>query len=162
MSENQDYTKVMSAVADSTLTKDSFSDAFTSNNQAKMFLVAQAKNEMQRIIKLTKFLDVVEEKFMDTAQLLMNEYPDNLAIVQDTLDTIMKCLNRSNDLIMAIVKDDKLNSFVFKDDAADIVYEYKDITPASKETIRAFASNMLDRLHKLNSFEAGDSTDDNT
>lgn len=123
-------------------------NSMESNNQAKMFLVAQAKNEMQRIVRLTQFLDVVEQKFMDTSTLLMNEYPDNLSIVQEVLDTIMKCINRSNDLIMAIVKDEKLNSFVFNK-PEEYVYDYKDISLESKNKIREFATKMIDRLSSL-------------
>lgn len=125
-------------------------DSLESNNQAKMFLVAQAKSEMQRVVRLTQFLDKVEAKFMDTSTMLMNEYPDNLSIVHDTLDTIMKCINRSNDLIMAIVRDEKLNSFVFnKVNSDDYICEYKDISLDSKNKIREFASKMITRLSEL-------------
>ena len=157
------YTTIMSVIATGAIDKSILNDAFTENNQAKMFLVAQAKNEMRRIVKLTNFLDTVEDRFIDTATTLMNEYPDNLEVVQSTIDTIMKCINRSNDLITAIVKDDKLNSFVFQNNDAEIFEDYKDVTPQSKDKIRTFASNMIDRLTQLedemNKEEAG-TTDD--
>ncbi len=143
------YTTIMSVIATGAIDKSILNDAFTENNQAKMFLVAQAKNEMRRIVKLTNFLDTVEDRFIDTANTLMTEYPDNLEIVQSTIDTIMKCINRSNDLITAIVKDDKLNSFVFQNNDAEIFEDYKDVTPQSKDKIRTFASNMIDRLTQL-------------
>lgn len=161
--DENDFKFLMSSIANKAINNSqqsdesdiSMSDSFESNNHAKMFLVAQAKNEMQRIVRLTKFLDVVEEKFVDTSTLLMSEYPDNLEIVQDTLDTIMKCINRSNDLIMAIVKDEKLNSFVFnKANSNDYMYEYKDISLDSKNKIREFASKMIDRLSSLDDEDA--------
>ena len=161
---NDEFKSLMTSIANksinnlsqSTDSDISMSDSFESNNQAKMFLVAQAKNEMQRIVRLTKFLDIVEEKFVDTSTLLMSEYPDNLELVQDILDTIMKCINRSNDLIMAIVKDEKLNSFVFnKANSNDFMYEYKDISLDSKNKIREFASKMIDRLSSLEDEDSG-------
>lgn len=157
------YTTIMSVIATGAIDKSILNDAFTENNQAKMFLVAQAKNEMRRIVKLTNFLDTVEDRFIDTATTLMNEYPDNLEVVQSTIDTIMKCINRSNDLITAIVKDDKLNSFVFQNNDAEIFEDYKDVTPQSKDKIRTFASNMIDRLTQLEdeiSKEEAGTTDD--
>lgn len=158
------YTTIMSVIATGAIDKSILNDAFTENNQAKMFLVAQAKNEMRRIVKLTNFLDTVEDRFIDTATTLMNEYPDNLEVVQSTIDTIMKCINRSNDLITAIVKDDKLNSFVFQNNDAEIFEDYKDVTPQSKDKIRTFASNMIDRLTQLedeiNKEEAGTADDE--
>lgn len=143
------YTGIMSVIASGAMDKSILNDAFTETNQAKMFLVAQAKNEMRRIVKLTTFLDSVEDRFMETANLLMQEYPDNLEIVQSTIETLMKCINRSNDLITAIVKDDKLNSFVFQNNDVEIFEDYKDITPESKDKIRTFASTMIDRLSQL-------------
>lgn len=143
------YSSVMNIIATGSIDKSILNDAETENNQAKMFLVAQAKNEMRRIVKLTNFLDTVEDKFIDTATTLLQEYPDNLEIVQSTIDTIMKCINRSNDLITAIVKDDKLNSFVFQNNNPEVFEEYKDITPESKDKIRTFASTMIDRLSRI-------------
>lgn len=143
------YSSVMNIIATGSIDKSILNDAVTENNQAKMFLVAQAKNEMRRIVKLTNFLDTVEDKFIDTATTLLQEYPDNLEIVQSTIDTIMKCINRSNDLITAIVKDDKLNSFVFQNNNPEVFEEYKDITPESKDKIRTFASTMIDRLSRI-------------
>lgn len=143
------FTNLMHAIANSNVSRELISDSFTETNQARMFLVAQAKNEMQRIVRLSTFLDTVEAKFADTATTLMNEYPDNLDIVQNTLDTLMKCINRSNELIMAIMKDEKLNSFVFQSDDTDIAVEYKDITAESRENVRAFAQNMLNRFSKI-------------
>lgn len=154
--ETDDFKFLMASIANNAISRVSadnntidLSDSSESNNQAKMFLVAQAKNEMQRIIRLVDFLDTVEQKFMDTSTLLMNEYPDNLVIVQNVLETIMKCINRSNDLIMNIVRDDKLNSFMFNKSSDDLLYEYKDVSLESKNKIREFASKMIDRLSSL-------------
>ncbi len=146
---NTNPSEIMDCIATDAIDKNLISDSFSEINKGKLFLVAQAKNEMLRIIKLTKFLDTIEDKFIETSTLLMNEYPDNLEIVQSTMDTIMKCINRSNDLITTIVKDEKLNSFVFSSTDDDTYVDYSDVSPESRDKVRQYASEMVKKLSAL-------------
>lgn len=114
-------------------------------NQFKLFLVAQAKNELRRIVKLTNYLDTVENRFIETSTMLMSEYPDNLSIISEVMKSLTSCINRSNELITQVVSDEKLNSYVFTSDIAAID-ESSGISLESRNKIRAMASRILSQI----------------
>ena len=66
------------------------------------------------------------------------------------LETIEKSINRSNELLTQVLKDDKLNTYVFNFHSADKDESavYKNLDKASRDSLRNFASGMLDRLNK--------------
>ena len=114
-------------------------------NQFKLFLVAQAKNELRRVVKLTNYLDKVEDKFIETSALLMSEYPDNLSIISDVMKSLTACINRSNELITQVVSDDKLNSYMFTKDIMSTDGD-SSISLESRKKIRSMASRILSQL----------------
>ena len=143
------YSAIMTSVANSTIREMDIGSAEQAKNQISMFLVAQAKNELYRIIKLTSFLDEVEARYIDTATELMQQYPDNLTLVQNVLETIEKSINRSNELLTQILKDDKLNTYAFNFNISTEESNnnfYKNLDKSSRDDIRNFASAMLERI----------------
>lgn len=146
------YASNMMSIANNDIRELDIGSAEQAKNQISMFLVAQAKNELYRIIKLTSFLEEVEARYIDTATELMQQYPDNLTLVQNVLETIEKSINRSNELLTQVLKDDKLNTYVFnfhsKNDNESAVY--KNLDKASRDDLRAFATQMLNRLNTVN------------
>lgn len=128
------------------LTSNTIETSDVSLNKFKLFLVAQAKNELRRIVKLTTFLDQVEDNFVSTATDLMQEYPDNLDLISETMKTLMACINRSNDLISAVMSDDKLNSFVFNINTGDMQNNKFGLDIDSRTRVRATANNLLTML----------------
>ena len=115
-------------------------------NQIKLFLVAQAKNELRRIVKLTNYLDTVENQFIETSAMLMSEYPDNLSIISEVMKSLTACINRSNELITQVVSDDKLNSYMFNQEMMST--NKSSISLESRNKIRSMASKMLSQLDK--------------
>jgi hypothetical protein len=145
------YAVNMMSIANNDIKELDIGNADQAKNQISMFLVAQAKNELYRIIKLTSFLEEVEARYIDTATELMQQYPDNLTLVQSVLETIEKSINRSNELLTQVLKDDKLNTYVFNFHTNDTLENplYKNIDKASRESLRNFAAGMLDRLNAV-------------
>lgn len=128
------------------------SDFGTSNdavNQFKIFLVAQAKNELRRIVKLTQYLDVVEDQFISVTTDLISEYPDNMTIVSETMKALTACINRSNELISQVVSNEKLNSFVFDTGSSEI--NSSGLSLESRNKVRELATSLLKRLEEENS-----------
>lgn len=88
-------------------------------DQLKVFLVSQARNELLRIIKLTKFLDKLESSFMNKTELAIVE--DELTLKQygEVISVITSLLNRSNDIVSKVLNDDSLmtilNTTVYSD-----------------------------------------------
>ena len=145
------YALNMMSIANNQVKEIDIGSADEAKNQISMFLVAQAKNELYRIIKLTSFLEEVEARYIDTATELMQQYPDNLTLVQNVLETIEKSINRSNELLTQVLKDDKLNTYVFNFHSANNAENtvYKNLDKASRDSLRSFASGMLERLNQV-------------
>lgn len=145
------YAMNMMSIANNEIREMDIGSAEQAKNQISMFLVAQAKNELYRIIKLTSFLEEVEARYIDTATELMQQYPDNLTLVQTVLETIEKSINRSNELLTQVLKDDKLNTYVFNFHSKnnDESTVYKNLDKASRDDLRLFASQMLNRLNAV-------------
>ena len=117
-------------------------------NKAKLFLVAQACNELNRVIKMTNFLDSLEEKFIDTVNMKLDESPHNLQLITYAMETITESLNRSNQLITQILKDEKLSSVIINTtniitpDGSSATVMSMD----SRDNVRNWASSTLAQL----------------
>ena len=140
----QDLTD-MSNIVNNNICATSISNSQDSTNQLKLFLIAQAKNELNRIIKLLAYLDIVEDKFISVSTDLMNEYPDNISLVSDTMKVLMNCITRSNELISQIVSNDKLNSFIIPQ--IKEVSETDGLTLESRNKIRDLTNLVLAKLN---------------
>lgn len=136
----------LALIADNDITELNLHTSDETVNQLKLFLVAQAKNELSRIVKLTTYLDTIESQFISTSEQLIAEYPDNLSIISETMKTLMACINRSNELIAQVISDDKLNSFAFanKKVASE---EIQELDSESRNKIRAMAAKLLTELN---------------
>lgn len=77
-------------------------------DQMKVFLVSQAKNELNRVIKLTTFLDALETSYINKVTGAIESDSLSLKNYGDIIETITECLNRSNTIISQIIKDDSL------------------------------------------------------
>lgn len=118
-------------------------------NQLKVFLVAQARNELMRVVKLTKFLDKLESKFMSKADDLM--MTDDLSLKQygDIISIITGLLARSNEIVSKVLRDDSLmtilNTTIYSTDTSvqtsTVVKSLKD--PQSRERVRAVINSIL-------------------
>lgn len=79
-------------------------------DQLKVFLVAQARNELQKIIQLTKFLDKLEENLMIKVGDAITQDKLSLKQYSDIIETIQTLLERSNSIISEVLKDDSLTT----------------------------------------------------
>lgn len=133
-------------------------------NKAKLFLVAQACNELHRVIKLTNFLDTLEEKFIDAVSEKVEESPHNLQLLTYAMETITESLNRSNQLITQILKDEKLSSVIINTtniitpDGSSATVMSMD----SRDTVRNWASSMLAQLRNVDDSNSKKVDDEDT
>ena len=117
------------------------------DNQFKLFLAAQARNELQRILRLTEFLDSIEQKFMATVNKKLIEQPDNINLLMSSMDIISQSLKRSQELVYNVLKDDSLQTLVVNtvnlipgSDNTSIM------TRKSRDAIRSVASKLISDL----------------
>ena len=120
-------------------------------NKTKMFLIAQACNELNRVIKMTNLLETIENKFVDAITEKLDENPHNLQLITFAMETISNSLARSNQLITQVLKDDKLsaiiintNNIITPDGSSATV-----LSMDSRDAIRNWASSTFDMLRNM-------------
>lgn len=131
-------------------------------NKAKLFVIAQACNELNRVIKLTNFLDELEEKFIDVVTTKIDESPQNLQLLTFAMEKITESLNRSNQLITQILKDENLTSVIINttniitpDGSSATV-----VSMDSRDAVRNWAASALAQLTNVVDNNKDDSTVD--
>ena len=136
LSQNQIHSEELSAL-----------NGKDTENQAKLFLIAQARNELQRIVKMTEYLDRLEDKFMNVVNKKMVEQPTNLNLIMTAMDITQQSLKRSNELINQILKDNTLQTLVLN--TVNIIPGVENSTAIdmdSRESIRSVAANLISQL----------------
>lgn len=116
-------------------------------NQVKLFLIAQARNELTRIVKMTEYLDMLEEKFMNVVNKKLLEQPTNLNLILTAMEITTQSIDRSNNLINQILKDNSLQTLVLN--TVNIIPGVEGSTAidmSSRESIRSVASNLISQL----------------
>lgn len=85
----------------------------TTRDQLKVFLVAQARRELTRVIKLTETLDKIQDKYQDKVLEYMDNHDDDTAInyLPVMIETITKCLENSYNIINRVVGNEKIMTF---------------------------------------------------
>ena len=115
--------------------------------RAKLFLIAQARNELTRIVKMTEYLDMLEEKFMNVVNKKLLEQPTNLNLIMTAMEITTQSIDRSNSLINQILKDNSLQTLVLN--TVNIIPGVEGSTAidmSSRESIRSVASNLISQL----------------
>jgi hypothetical protein len=124
------------------------------DNQAKLFLAAQARNELQRIIRLTEFLDNIENKFMTAVNKKLVEQPDNINLIMTAMDMTTQSLKRSQELIYNVLKDDSLQTLVVNTVNLIPGTEQSSImSRKSRDAIRSVATKLISDLQAENIVE---------
>ena len=120
-------------------------------NKTKLFLVAQAHNELNRVIKMTNLLDKIEAKFIDAIEDRIEQTPDNLQLLTYAMETISNSLTRSNQIITQVLKDDKLAAIVLN--TTNIITPDGNsatiIDADSRDEVRNLAASLLEQLSKM-------------
>lgn len=118
-------------------------------DQLKVFLVAQARNELSRVVKLTQFLDRLENEYLSRVQQKVEDNTMTLKQYSDTINLITGLLSRSNDIIYKVLKDDSLmtilNTTIYTSgdptQVSSVVSSLKDAQ--SRERVRNVIQNVL-------------------
>ena len=118
-------------------------------DQLKVFLISQARNELIRVVRLTRFLDKLEEKFMDKVDQKMINDELTLKQYNDVISTITGLLSRSNTIISQVLKDESLmtilNTTIYSSGAGSVsstvVSSLKD--SRSRERVRAVIGQIM-------------------
>lgn len=157
VTEEHSTLDLMDMIADGALSETHLPDLIERDeiiNRTKLFLVAQAKTELKRIVKLTKLLDKLEDSYQDR---LERELPImELDDYESAIKTLNKCIDRSNKLIQNIISNDELSSILIVNNQSQVnnhisVEENNTIiesldSPESRNRVVKTVDNILGQL----------------
>lgn len=153
--------ELMQHIADGTYTEDmvnSLTERDKSVNQMKLFLLAQAKRELNRVIKLTEFLNKIEEKYENRVMTEIDEIP--LKDFPVVISTITACLSRSNNIIQRVLGDDTLTQLVVIDNSVNKTIGTSNQlnldTPDSRDRVNKIVRNVINVIDNYNDNVEGD------
>lgn len=128
-------------------------DGQETDRQMKLFLVSQAKHELNKVVRYTQFLDTIEDKFMKQVENRLQERPNDLLLMTSAIEVVQKSLARSNDLINQIIKDDSLKTLVVNMPVTNSFNQKSVVSnqldASSRDKIRNTASQLLDFLTQV-------------
>ena len=109
--------------------------------QLRIFLLAQAQKELERVIKLTNILDILQDKYQEKVQDYIKEHDDETAIEYLTtkIENITSYLNRSNSIISGVASNEKLMNLLVVDLSQTLNID----TSAGADTSKSLISEAL-------------------
>lgn len=118
-------------------------------DQLKVFVISQARNELKRVVKLTKYLDKLEKSYMDAVDDAISNGEISLKEYSEVIGLITSLLTRSSSLLSNVLKDDSLtailNTTVYSGitttQTTSVVANLND--PHSREKVRTVISKIL-------------------
>lgn len=130
-------------------------------DRTKLFVVAYARNQLNRIIKLTNFLERLEDKFIQAVTERIETEPESLTMISMAMETISKCLEDANSVVFQVLKDDRLQNIIIN--TTNIITPDGNsatiIDADSRDEVRNLAASLLEQLSKLSS-EATNTTNE--
>lgn len=120
-------------------------DLKATQNKLKVGMLLQAKNSLKRVLKLSKVLDKLYDQLVDRID--ENISTTDTASLMYTADYINKALSDTNNFMMSLINNDKIQNFFVIDNSTVInttIDERADID--SRERVRKAAEIVLDNL----------------
>lgn len=120
-------------------------------DRTKLFVVAYARNQLNRIIKLTNFLERLEDKFITAVSERIETEPESLTMISMAMETISKCLEDANSVVFQVLKDDRLQNIIIN--TTNIITPDGNsatiIDADSRDEVRNLAESLLAQLSKI-------------
>ena len=119
--------------------------------RTKLFMISHARQQLNRIIKMTKFMEKLEDKFIDAVNSRLDDEPGNISMISMAMETVTKCLESAESEVFQILKDDRLKNLVIN--TTNIITPdgtYATIIDAdSRDEVRNLASSLLKQLQDI-------------
>lgn len=164
--------ELMEKVANGDINEDvskSLVDKNITLNQVKVFQLAQAKKELQRVIKLTRMLEKVENAYGDKLDEVLESGHLGLADYGSIIGSINGMLSRSNKIISSVLKDDSLSNLVLIDNSTNIQNNTNGVMnanlgkgltdPDSRDRVMKAVNNIVNVINTATAFEQPDEND---
>lgn len=159
-SQSSNYA-LMKLLADNDNTSPIEVDSNDLMNKTKMFLVVFARNQLNRIISLTNFLERLESKFIESVDEVLDTEQDairKIAMISQAMETLSKCVDDANSVVFQVLKDDKFNNITIN--TTNIITPDGNsatiIDADSRDEVRNLAASLLEQLSKMAVAETSD------
>lgn len=130
-------------------------------DKTKMFLVAQARNSLNRIIKLTTFMEKLEDSFINAVSTRLDSEPENIAMISMAMETISECLKDANETVTQVIKDERLQNIIIN--TTNIITPDGQcatiIDADSRDEVRNVAESLINMLSNVSLEEGTDIID---
>lgn len=120
-------------------------------NNLKIFLIYHAKSQLERVIKLTKYLEMLEDRVMSEIQSSSEIDPDvvlrAISTLQLSVDTSVKLIDKisTNDSYISLIYNDNRQQLI--DNSRNLTSNRIEISKDSREKLRKLAATLLASLN---------------
>lgn len=130
-------------------------DVTSVKSQLESFLLAQAQNALKTNVKLTKALDMLQEKYGEKIVEYIQENDDETAIVYlpQMIDTVAKCLDRSSAVISNVLQNKDILNLTLIDNSDKSINIGNNVEtrsaiedPVSRAKIREAVAKMMEYI----------------
>ena len=118
-------------------------------DKLKAGMYIQAKSNLKRVLKLSNILDKLYDELLDRIETDIST--TDTASLMYTTDFIVKALSETNNLIMAIINNEKIQNFFIIDNVNAISVSNNEVSLDQRERIRKAVSIVMSNLDHLKS-----------
>ena len=137
---------------DVSITDSDIRDLKQTQNKLKVGMILQAKSMLNRVLKLSNILDKLYDEMLDRVDASIAT--TDTASLMYTTEYISKALSDTNQFIMSLINNEKIQNFFIVDNSSTVINMDNNVMPLEKrERIRRAAEIILNNYEKL---EEGD------
>lgn len=121
-------------------------------NNSKIFLIYYAKSQLSRVIKLTNYLQVMEDRMMDAITNMNKVHPalylQAIEALQKSVDSAIQLIDKvsTNDNYISLIYNDNRQQLI--DNSQNLISNRIEISKDSREKLRRIAEHLLSTLDK--------------
>lgn len=119
-------------------------DLKATQNKLKVGMLLQAKNSLNRVLKLSNVLDKLYDKLIDRIDNSLDT--TDTASLMYTTEYIAKALNETNQFIVSLISNEKIQNFFIIDNSSVINVNDDRIDINSREKIRKAVEIVMDNI----------------
>lgn len=119
-------------------------------NNSKVFLIYYAKSQLTRVIKLTNYLQVLEDKIMNDVMAAEEISIDQLlrvaGSIQSSVNAALSLIDKisTNDNYISLIYNDNRQQLI--DNSQNLISNKIEISKDSREKLRRIAENLLNSI----------------
>lgn len=129
-------------------------------DKLKAGMYIQAKSNLKRVLKLSNILDKLYDELLDRIETDIST--TDTASLMYTTDFIVKALSETNNLIMSIINNEKIQNFFIIDNVNAISVSNNEVSLDQRERIRKAVSIVMSNLDHLKSGDLNKIVNPNT